>query len=232
MTAAGAVTDRRAAPQTGVGSRGVRLRFALLVIAILCTFCAPLFVDGIDRSAPKPVAGRVDYAKYGRLTAPVELRGQWRLVWHSGAPGPPAGTERLQLVPGRWSEKLASGGALPDQGAASYHLTVEGLQPGRYSLYVPTIYAASRVIVNGRMLSEEGVPGPSAATTQATVRSHDVVFDVPGSTLDVQIDLSAFHQRDNGMEGPPVLGPTKAMNRYIALHWLRGLLLLLSLIHI
>ena len=228
MTAAGAVTDRRTAPHTGAGSRGSRLRFALLVIAILCAFCAPLFVDGVDRTAPRSVAGRVDFSSYGPLTVPVELRGQWRLVWHSGPQGPPAGTQRMALVPGRWSEKLDPGGALPDQGSASYHLRVEGLVPGRYSLYVPTIYAASRVIVNGRMLSEEGIPGPTAATTESTVRSHDVTFDVPGSTLDLQLDVSAFHQRDNGLEGSPVLAPTKAMSRYTALHWLRGLLLLAS----
>ena len=114
MAAAGAVNDRRAAPQTGASSRGLRLRFALIVIGVLCALCSPLFIDGVDRTAPKPVAGRVDFSSYGQLKSPVELRGEWRLVWRSGAPGPPAGTERLARVPGRWSEK----GALPNQGAA------------------------------------------------------------------------------------------------------------------
>ena len=193
----------------------------------MCLLCAPLFVDSVDRAAPKPVAGRLDFTAYGPLAAPVELSGQWRLVWLSGAPGPPAGTEQLVAAPGRWTN---TGRGLPSQGAASYRLTLTGLPAGRYVMYVPTIYSASRVSVNGRVLSERGVAGATGATTEQTVRAHDVTLDADGGPLELSLDVSTFGQWDNGVERPPIFGPATAMERWIALHWLRSMLLITSLL--
>ena len=215
-----------ATARAGDLARGPKFLFAVAVIAGLCLLCAPLFVERIDHAAPKPVAGSVDFSAHP-VTGPTPLSGEWRLIWRSGAPGPPAGSTQLVALPGRWSE---NGKGLPGEGAASYRLTMQGVKPGRYVLYVPTIYSASRVVVNGRVLSEEGVVGVSDATTQPTIRAHDVTIDADGGPLDLRLDISSYRQRDNGMEGVPLFGPARAMNRWIALHWLRGILLLTSLL--
>ena len=205
-----------------------RLLFSVATVALLCAVCTPLFVDTVDHSAPKAVAGVVDFSRVAPLTRPVELSGTWTLVWRSGAPGPPVGATRPGQVPGSWLETPPGMTPLPDQGAASYRLHIKGLRPGRYMLYVPVIHAASRVTANGRVLSEAGVAGTSAAGTRATVHSHDVVIDVAGDTLDIALDISAYHERNSGMDGAPLFGPAKPMARWITLHWLRSLLLLTS----
>ena len=216
----------------GVGSGPRRLLFGLATVLLLCALCSPLFVDTVDRAAPKIAAGVIDFSGRGPIKAPVELGGQWRLVWRSGAPGPAAGAERLALVPGAWAEHQAGEpkglAPLPSLGAASYRLTLKGLRPGRYILYVPTIHAASRVSANGRVLSEMGAAGASEAATRSTVRSHDVVIDADGGPLELALDVSAYHELSSGIESAPLFGLAQPMSRWITLHWLRSLLLITS----
>ncbi|MGZ6018654.1 MAG: adenylate/guanylate cyclase domain-containing protein [Phenylobacterium sp.] len=216
----------------GLNSGPRRLLFGLATVILLCVLCAPLFVDNIDHGAPKATAGVIDLSGRGPLNTPVELSGQWRLVWRSGAPGPSGGAQSLSVVPGSWAEKQAAAPAnaarLPALGAASYRLTLKGLRPGRYLLYVPTIHAASRVSANGRVLSEMGVAGASEAETRSTVRSHDVVVDTDGGPLELALDVSAYHEISSGIESAPLFGLAQPMNRWITLHWLRSLLLITS----
>ncbi|HEY0651327.1 adenylate/guanylate cyclase domain-containing protein [Phenylobacterium sp.] len=207
------------------GPRGGVVILALAIIATLCLLLAPIFVTAIDRSAPKPAGGTIDFSRHGPLTAPVELSGQWRLSWLSGPPGPPAGAALMVDVPGLWSGPETG---LPTHGAVSYGLRISGLAPGRYTLHVPAVYAASRVSVNGRVLSLHGPPGLTKASTVPTIRAHDVTFDADGEPIDLRIDVSAFYERDNGLDAAPVFGPALQMTRWIALDWLRGMLLLSS----
>jgi adenylate cyclase len=205
-----------------------RLLYSLAAVAFLCGLCAPLFVDTVDHSVPAAADGTIDFSRAGPLTHPVSLSGVWTLVWRSPGPGPGVGALRPARVPGSWSDPAPGGPALPALGAASYRLTLKGLRPGRYELYAPTIHAASRISANGLVLSEWGAPGTTEATTTPAVRAHDVVIDVTGGTLDVQLDVSAFHERNSGIEAAPLFGPVKPMSRWITLHWLRSLLLLTS----
>jgi adenylate cyclase len=127
--------------------------FAIVVLALLTLLCAPFFVDHIDHDAPQARQGVIDYSQFGPLSAPVELKGEWRFVWHT-APAPEASL--FMAVPGEWDGKRVGDVVLPEAGSASYHLTLRGLQPGRYTIYVPRITAASRVLVNGRLMSDRG----------------------------------------------------------------------------
>ena len=151
-------------------------------------------------------------------------------MWRSGAPGPAAGAAAGRA--GSWAERQADAPAsatrLPSLGAASYRLTLKGLRAGRYILYVPTIHAASRVSASGRVLSEMGAAGASEATTQSTVRSHDVVIDADGGPLELALDVSAYHEVSSGIESAPLFALAQPMGRWIILHWLRSLLLITS----
>ena len=216
----------------GLSSGPRRLLYGLATVLLLCLLCAPLFVDTVDHAAPKAVAGVVDLSHRGPLNTPIELSGQWALVWRSGAPGPAATSRSLSIVPGSWADrqpgKDAKATGLPSLGAGSYRLTLKGLRPGRYILYVPTIHAASRVSANGHVLSEMGVAGTSDAATQSTVRSHDVVIDTDGGPLDIALDVSAYHELSSGIDSAPLFALAPPMSRWITLHWLRSLLLITS----
>jgi adenylate cyclase len=205
---------------------GQRLGLALLVVAVLCLICAPFFTDPIAHDAPQVHAGVVDYTRWGPLQAPVELGGQWRAVWRT----PPAPDANFWVkVPGSWSGLQVRGHALPESGAATYSVLIRGLQPGRHVLYVPRIYAASRVLVNGRTIATMGQYGLTPQTSHYTGRSQDLVIEADGRDLRLQIDLSTFHHRENGMPEPPVLGLQAPMDDWILLDWVRSLLLATSL---
>jgi len=200
-----------------------RLLFALLALALLCTLCAPFFTDVVDHDAPRARSGVVDYSHYGPLDAPAGLAGEWRLTWLSSGPGqPPPGSSGLVRAPGVWTGQNLGGVALPERGAVAYGLTLRGLAPGRYVLHVPTLYEASRVRVNGVVVSGRGQLGLTPQATRTVVRAQDVTIDADGRDVELEIALASFHHRDNGMESAPALGLAEPMSRWSTLGWLRG----------
>jgi PAS domain-containing protein len=216
--------QRRSARSQG----GRKLGLAMVVLAVLSLICGPFFVDALDRGAPVVHDGAVSYAGYGALTAPVALKGEWRARWLSTPSGAPADV-RLK-VPGEWAGTKTTAGVMPKAAAVSYSLHIEGLQPGRYLLFVPKYYAGERIFVDGRLLARNGVFGLTAETTSYLGRAKEVVIDVTDSDLDVRLDLAAFHHRENGTPEPPVFGLAEPMSYWILMDWIRSLLLIGSLL--
>jgi adenylate cyclase len=196
-------------------------------VALLCSLCAPFFVDTVNREGPEARRGVVSYSALGSLTKPVELRGEWRLDWHT-APAP--GASLYLPAPGDWKGAKVGGVTLPDLGAASYSLILRDLPAGRYTLHVPRFFGAVRVAVDGQVVSERGVYGLTRATSRAVDRSQDVTLISTGRDVRIRLDMAAFEHRDNGMGEVPVLGPAEAMARWSAMSWLQGALVLGSLL--
>ena len=221
------MTSLDAASPIAAPSPARRVTFAAVILALLFALCAPFFIDFVAHDAPQARAGVMDYTRWGPLSAPVELKGEWRLVWRS----PPAtGAALLLRVPGEWAGAHAGGPTLPVTGAASYELTIRGLRAGRYTLQLGKMFNASRVIVNGRTLSERGRFGLTSAAARDLHRTQEVAIDTDGSDVNLRIDLAIFHHHDNGLKGSPVLGLSDPMSRWIALDWMQTFLLVTSLL--
>ena len=112
----------------GPTSARARLLVALAAITIMVSFVAPLFLNPVDHNAPRAHAGVIDYAGKG-LSDPVELTGQWRLLWLG--PGPARGRAGFVAVPGLWTGARIGGETLGSSGRARYELVLRGLAPGR-----------------------------------------------------------------------------------------------------
>ena len=208
-----------------------RLFFSFAVLLLMLILCAPLFGDPIAHDAPQAQDGAVSYRDWGRLTAPVELAGNWRLVWEGG-PGPVRpGTTVPAQVPGAWAGlRDADGTPLPTSGRARFEVTIADLAPGHYILYVPIIFGAHRVALNGRVLSSYGHIGTDAASTRYEVRSHEIAFESDGRPLKLQIEIGAWLHRDTGVVESPMLGEAIPMRRWIAVQWAKSLLFQASLL--
>ena len=204
-----------------------RYAFLLLALSLLCALCAPFFVDTVAHDAPQAKRGVVSYAGWGPLSNPVELKGEWRLEWHT-APAP--GTRLYLPVPSDWAGARVGGKTLPELGAASYSLTLRDLPPGRYTLYLPRFFGAARVVIDGQVVSERGVYGVSRATSRAVDRSQDVAINSSGQDIEVRLDMATFEHLDNGLGEAPKLGLTEPMARWAAITWLQGSLVLVSLL--
>src|SRR5436190_17728329 len=124
------------APSAGP-ARARRALLAMLVLLVLSVICSPFFVDRVDHDAPAAARGVLDVSAYGPLTAPIELKGVWRVDWLTP---PVAGASFWLPVPRMWAGAKVNGHVLPQSGAASYHLTLRGVQPGRYMLFMPKTY--------------------------------------------------------------------------------------------
>jgi adenylate cyclase len=197
-----------------------RLALSLFVLFGLLVLCAPLMVEPAEVEGPTVSDGQVDFSSYGEVNRPVELLGDWAFEWAEDQKVQPGHPDTV-AVPGLWTN---SDEDLPPSGRATYRTTVKGLEPGQYSLFVPLLYAASNVSIDGELRSSRGVVGSGADTTTYEVRSHLVHFETEDGTVDIAIDMAAFHHRDNGLEAAPVIGSREAMADWTALRWARELL--------
>jgi class 3 adenylate cyclase/GAF domain-containing protein len=218
------IADDSGAPAAPDPSRsGAPLRrflFAVSVLTLLCLFCAPLYMDDIAASAP-PRDGVAVFPRGAPWSRPVSLAGEWRLVWRAPAQpgGPASGDVAWVRAPGEWRGAAVAGrpGArLPRLGYVTYQLRLEGLPPGRYTLFIPTITHASRVWLNGRLASAMGQVGPDAATTRYVSRAQRIAFTSEAGDLDLAIDVAAFRHYSDGLDAPPVIGPEPVMEVWLA----------------
>jgi adenylate cyclase len=203
---------------------------AFIVLLALGVLLSPLFANRIAYDAPQPKDGVVSYASWGPLTAPVELGGEWTLVWRGDSEH--EDDEWLPIrVPGPWKGlKTPNGTVLPENGVGTYELTIRDLPAGQYMLHVPIITGASRVWVDGKLVSSLGTFGDSAATTRYLVRSQDVVISATGKPINLAIDMAEFLDRSNGLESKPVLGLSGPMRAWASLEWAHDFLFRVSVI--
>jgi hypothetical protein len=129
-----------------------------------------------------------------------------------------------------WAGANVNGHVLPESGAASYHLTLRGVAPGRYTLFMPKTYGGYRIWVNGRLVSSQGHFGLTKATSIYGARAQRAVIEADGGDLNLQFDMSTFHHGDNGLMDVPVFGATDAMNTWMLMEMIRSLLLCTSLL--
>ncbi len=218
---------RALASVPSAGTDGRRpLLFGLLVLGLMFIICAPLFVDMVAQDAPRAIRGEISYHRWGPLIKPVRLGGEWRMTWLGGpASSVAAGTELTAAVPGPWDGIATPDGRhLPGIGVASYRLSIRDLPAGRYTLYIPTNFAADRVLIDGQLIEQRGTIGSSAATTRYDLRSHEISFEKTDGQLALRIDLANFLHRDEGFGDAPVFGLADPMRRWIALEWAKDLL--------
>jgi adenylate cyclase len=211
-------------------STGSRPLLAFIVLLLLGLLLAPLFANRIAYNAPRPKGGVVSFASWGALTTPVQLGGEWMLVWHGD--GEHKDDEWLPVnVPGPWKGlRLPSGLVLSESGVGTYDLTLRDLQPGQYTLHVPIITGASRIWIDGKLVSSLGTFGDSAANIRYLVRSQDVTFTSTGKPVHLSIDIAEFLDRSNGLEGAPVIGLSAPMRAWTSLEWAQDFLFRVSLV--
>jgi adenylate cyclase len=208
---------------------GGQWRFGLFMLSVLCLVCSPFFINRIARDAPDVENGAVDFSRWGALTRPVQLDGNWAFRWE--APVLQGSAPATMRVPGVWEGAKGTGDTvLPGRGLARYAVTITGLQPGQYRLFFPSIYAANRVFLDGREVAARGLIGTDAAHTRYQWRANDIALVSDGSPLRIEVEIATFLHRDNGMESPPLIGLPQPVGDWIGMRWAQELLFHVSLV--
>ncbi|MCX7283637.1 MAG: GAF domain-containing protein, partial [Novosphingobium sp.] len=205
-----------------------RAFFSLMMIALLCAINLPFFLSPTKVLPQGGVSrGIADFAQQRPDDVPIRLEGRWTMVWHDA---PYAGRSFPISVPGTWAGQAGPDGKpLPAAARASYFTTLRGLPPGSYTLHIPTIFAASKVLVDGVVVSERGRVGRDAAGTRYLWRSTDIPLVATGADIRLQIDVASYLHRRNGVEAAPVIGTVEVMRSWGGLRWAQEMLFQVAL---
>ena len=203
-----------------------RQLLAATVIVVLLALLSPVFSDLIDHRASRAQAGVLTLPPGSTLPRPIALAGRWTAE-RLDAPGRPF---TLPVAAPWRGQADAAGRPLPERAAIRYRLTVRGLAPGTYSLYVPLIYQATRVWIDGQQVGGTGDFGLDARHTRYRLGASEITFLVQGPETRFAIDLAAFRHRDAGLDVAPIIGAARAISGWSALQWLRDALMIASLL--
>ena len=196
------------------------------VLLVILAMLAPIYRDLVDDDAARAQAGVLTLRPGTTLDRPIRLAGRWRAQRLDGPSRP-----FTLPVPSAWTGLPdASGQPLPPHGAIRYSLTLRGLAPGSYTIYVPVLYEATRLWVDGKLVGGVGTFGTDAGTTRYHIGASEANLVATGGDLNLAIDIAAFHHRDTGIDDTPVLGSSKAMSGWSALQWLRDGLFITSIL--
>ncbi|MGN3974760.1 adenylate/guanylate cyclase domain-containing protein [Tsuneonella sp. SYSU-LHT278] len=190
-----------------------RLGAALLLLAVFAGLCAPFLASPLAPDAPDARQGAIDLAGWDSSRGAVPLAGDWafRRDGGKGFDGPGPATMR---VPGAWTLGPGNGGS--DRGVGTYRLTIRGLAPGPYTVRLPLIYSAARILVDGAPAASIGEVGTSPATTVQHPRAAMVNFTSDGRPVTIAVQLASFSHRETGLVAEPVLGSPHAVGEWLA----------------
>lgn len=102
--------------------------------------------------------------------------------------------------------------SLPSLGFATYTKTVT-IPSDRVasSLYIPKIYAASKLWINGEFISEIGVVGTNRKETLHRRFSQIIPLNTNESTFEIVLQVANFYHSKGGITEPLVIAPTKQL---------------------
>ncbi|PYI51053.1 ATP-binding protein [Paenibacillus flagellatus] len=137
----------------------------------------------------------------------LELKGEWEMYWsrllapeqlRSVAP-----SEALHVpVPGQWGEYRPNGEPLPNEGYATYRLTVllpDDVGRETLALYVRSVATAYRLWVNGEPLAANGVVGTAREEMVPANYPKTVSFVPRPGPNEIVVQVSNFVQRKGGL---------------------------------
>lgn len=191
----------------------------------LLALCLTSLVWGCSTAQPRARSGAVTLvpADFDDPASEVSLSGEWEFF--PGTLGT-EGTPQALVVPGAWDGAMT--GHL-GTGVGTYRLVVRVPRGGSkgvpWGLRIQKAGTAYRVLVDGRLVYECGTVGPEGLS-----RPHYETALVPlgalgDGPLDLQIEVSNFHDRNGGLWNPVTLGPWDQLSRSTQASWARELFL-------
>jgi len=170
----------------------------------------------------------------------IALEGEWEFYWREWV-SPTGEQQSVPLytdIPQSWHQIQREGDTLPVYGYGTYRLRIAGLKPGEiYGLYQPEMLTNYRLIIDGREVLSDGVPGINREESIPSYKPQITAFSSDDGYSEILLQTSNFHYRKSGVWRPLYLGSLEEIhqyrqNRVIIEALLIGSLLIIGLYHI
>lgn len=192
-----------------------KIRYAYIVliafIAMVVSACSPI------QSSEKAIEGRLDLSRWDfKADGSVNLDGEWFIypgVFMDPALVDLASHDANQYfnVPNPYHQTI-SGTVLPKEGYATLALKVKLPKEGQYAVMIRQIMSASKIWINGDLVSSAGLVGKDALTMVGSFERQLFQFDCQEDTIDIVIQMSNFNNI-RGRIRPIVFGDAQIIKR-------------------
>jgi len=201
-------------------------------------------ISGCGQNTPHPKAqnGVIDLGSWNSTQGPVKLEGDWQFAFNRLLkPDAPQWKKNKGVIhlPGLWQGQRVNNIPLTPKGYGTYRLKILNLPQnfGPAALHLPDILSVGKVWVNGNPIAASGTVGTDKTTEDPGTHTLISTFPIEGSTLDILIQVSNFHNAQGGINMPIWFGSARAVQKEVAQEWIitavmGSVLLLISFSHI
>lgn len=175
--------------------------FFLVSLSIVCQSCR-------SPESIRAENGVIDLSAHSfEKNGPAALRGEWKLVLPDGSGG-------VIQVPGNWKGQKIGQDRMSASGFASFSLRIllpESASP--LMLRVGELGTASKIIVNGVAVAQNGVPSETPAGTVSSVKVRYLGLPAQGKQMDLEIIIANFDDPNGGgIWGPVTIGTVEQIS--------------------
>lgn len=141
----------------------------------------------------------------------IEMSGEWGLYWNKFLKPEkvPDNPSTFVSFPHMWMGSEINNETLPGEGHATYTLKIkvneESLSTHK-GLYVPLIYNASKLWINGKLVSQIGEIGMSSKDERPTYNPQVITLDLDKPEFDLVLQVSNYSSRKGGIWGEFLFG--------------------------
>jgi len=140
----------------------------------------------------------------------ITLNSGWAFYWNELIePGNFNTTKPFTLVSlDNWTQfNLPNNDKLPSFGYATYRLTISiPKERPHVSLYLPAVYASSKIWINGKFFSEMGRVGKIKEKTLHRRFSQIIPLNTDETNFEIVIHVANFYHNKGGIDKPLILG--------------------------
>lgn len=179
---------------------------------LIIVFCTCFFFSSKASVTPfSPLAkkGMIDLRQADLKKQRIPLHGEWALYWKQILGPKDSLLQPTAFVdfPKLWTKTMINGAPLPHMGYASYTLTV--LLPNhsnKLALDLPDTYASYRLLVNGEVFAESGLPDSSEEKAVPKWFQKTLELNTNSDTLHLVLQVANFWHSKGGPYKEIIIG--------------------------
>ncbi|MCI1694138.1 sensor histidine kinase [Aneurinibacillus aneurinilyticus] len=188
--------------------------WAFPLLALLTLLLSGCTIRSI--SFPAAINGHIDATDWNfPANGPIELNGEWNFRWkqfsnsNESYSSPATDQTSTIMVPSIWNGKKVNGVTLSGKGYATYTVTVH-FNPTEKNklkaLYIPTIFTAYRLYINGEAIASAGTPGKNSQEMIPQSLPQVVYFYPRNNKATLTFHVSNFMHKKGGIWKVILLG--------------------------